>query len=228
MSKKSLIATISVASGLFIIFVVITAVILANGKAALPVDSSVAEWAYQIRGEKGNFAYWFFRIITECGYYYFAVSFILILAIVWKFKSKAWFLAAPVFIAWALHKIIKWIINRPRPDATLWWVNESSSSFPSGHSTTVTAIFVLVIFFIFISPYLKTWLKWLLSSVCGAVIILVPLSRVWFGVHYFTDVIAGMCLGGTCAVLGIMCYLIYKSKKQQKTNAQIENQVKEK
>lgn len=216
MSKKTLITTISVATGLFLVFAVVMAIVLANGKAALPVDAAIRDWAYDIRGEKGNFVYWFFRIITECGYVYFAVSFILILAIVWRFKSKAWFLAFPVLIAWALHKIVKWIVARPRPDSTMWWVTEHSTSFPSGHSTTVTAIFVLVIFFIFISPHLKTWLKWLLSCLCGAVILLVPLSRIIFGVHYFTDVVAGMALGGMCATIGIMLYMLFTSRNKKK------------
>ena len=220
MSKKALITLSCVASGLFVVFAAIMAVIMATGKVALPVDSAIANWAYDIRGEKGNFVYWFFRIITEFGYVYFTVGFILILAIIWKFKAKSWFLAAPVLVAWLLHKLIKLIVNRPRPDVAMWWATESSSSFPSGHSSTVTSIFVMVIFFIIISPMLKPWLKWLLGCLSGAVILLVPLSRIILGMHYFTDVIAGMCLGSLCALISIILYKVIIERKQKEKQPQ--------
>lgn len=217
MSKKSLIITLScVAGGLFALFAVIMAIVLANDNAALPVDTAVANWAYNVRGEKGNFVYWFFRIITEFGYTYVTVSIILIMAIVWRFKVKTWFLGVPVLVAWGLHKVIKWIVNRPRPDMTMWWATETSSSFPSGHSNTVACLFGLIIFFIIISPVLKTWLKWLLCSLSGLVIILVPLSRIILGMHYFTDVLAGLCFGGMCALIGILLYVILVKNKQPK------------
>lgn len=216
MSKKFLITTISVASGLFVLFAILMAIVLANGKAPFLVDTNVANWAYDIRGEKGGFYYWFFRIITELGYYYFVIAFILILGIVWKFKEKTWFLAGTVGTAFIMHELIKMIVQRPRPDEALWWMSEGSSSFPSGHSNTATCLFVLVIFFIIISPYLKVWVKALLTTLCSFAILLVPLSRIILGVHYFSDVIGGMLLGSCIAVLGMLFYKLYMSIKAKK------------
>ena len=142
------------------------------------------------------------------------------MAIVWRFKVKTWFLGIPVLVAWGLHKVIKWIVNRPRPDETMWWMTETSSSFPSGHSNTVACLFGLLIFFIVISPVLKTWLKWLLCSLSGLVIILVPLSRIILGMHYFTDVLAGLCFGGMCALVSIILYKVIIEKKQKEKQSQ--------
>ena len=152
MSKKVLITTISLVVVLSVLLSILIAVIFSVGKAALPADTSAANWAYSVRGEKGNFTYWFFRIITEMGYTYFVVGFIIILGIIWKFKAKTWFLGIPVLIAWLLHKLLKLIVARPRPDMSMWWMTESSTSFPSGHTNTATCLFVLLIFFVLISP----------------------------------------------------------------------------
>ncbi len=216
MSKKFWITSICVASLFFILFATIMAIVLANGNAALPIDSSIADWAYGVRGEKGNFTYWFFTIITELGHYYFVIAFLLIMAIVWKFKGKTWFLVLPVFATFVLHELIKLIVKRPRPDQSLWWGYESSTSFPSGHSNTATCLFILVIFFVIISPYLKPWLKAVLSSLCSISIVLVAVSRIILGMHYFTDVIAGIFLGATSATIGIIIYLVLKNKKKNK------------
>lgn len=229
MSKKFLISAISVACGLFLLFATIFALVLANGKAPFAVDTSIANWAYDIRGEKGNFFYWFFTIVTEFGHYYFLIAFFVVMAIVWKCKSKTWFLFGTVGVSWALGEIVKLIVQRPRPDSDMWWGFESSTSFPSGHSSTVICLFVLIVFFVVISPYLQKWVKGLLISLSCVAMVLVPLSRIILGMHYFSDVVAGMLWGGMFAVLGMLAYKLYlnfKAKKQANTQTQIEEQTK--
>ena len=76
MSKKFWITYICIASLLFLLFSTIMAIVLANGNSALPIDSSIADWAYGVREEKGNFTYWFFTIVTELGHYYFVIAFL--------------------------------------------------------------------------------------------------------------------------------------------------------
>lgn len=225
MSKKFLITTISIASVLLLCFLGLAVAVVLNEKMPFSVDTNIANWAYSIRGEKGGFTYWFFRIITELGYTYFVVALLLVVGIITKFKPKVWFMAIPVAVAWLLHKIIKAIILRPRPDSDLWWAVETSTSFPSGHSNTVACLFVLIIYFVITSPTIKLWAKYLISSLSVFAILLVPLSRIILGVHFFTDVIAGLILGSLCAVLGIIAYNIFvnlSAKKKQNTN---ENQI---
>ena len=226
MSKKFLITSICVASFLFLLFAAVLAIVLANNNAALPIDSIIANWAYDVRGEKGNFTYWFFTIITELGHYYFVIAFLIIMAIVWKFRGKTWFLVIPVFVTFVLHELIKLIVKRQRPDQSLWWGHESSTSFPSGHSNTATCLFVLVIFFIIISPYLKLWLKIVLSSLSSIAIALVAVSRIILGMHYFSDVIAGIFLGATSATIGIIIYYVFESKKNKQKEVKDENNIR--
>lgn len=229
MSKKFWIS-VSVAAGiLFACFLTITIVLSINGFAPLPIDTAVANWAYSVRGEKGGATYWFFRIITEFGYLYFTLFIIILMAIIWKFRSKTWFFAGTILVSWLLQQLIKAIVMRPRPDEALWWMTEGSSSFPSGHSITVACIFVLLAYFVISSPAIKTWVKYMIGTLSVAAIILVPISRIIMGVHYFTDVMAGLFFGALIAVLGIIAYnlfISYQNKKQNKIdeNSQKNNQ----
>ena len=209
MTKKFLITAGVSAGVLFAGFLVIAIILAVNGYAPLGIDSAIAEWAYSVRGEKGGATYWFFRIVTEFGYTYFCIAIILIMGIIWKFRSRTWFFAGTILISWVLQQIIKAIVDRPRPDETMWWMTETSSSFPSGHSITAACVFVLLAYFIIFSPAVKTWVKWVIGSLSTAAIILVPISRIILGVHYFTDVLAGVFFGAFVAVLGIIAYNLF-------------------
>lgn len=222
MPQKGLIATISIATILFLSLCAVTFAVVQNDNLPFPIDTTIANWAYEIRGEKGGFTYWFFRIITELGYTYFTVGILVLIAVLLKFKPKAFFIAIPVAVAWALHKLLKLLVQRPRPDFAMWWMTEGSSSFPSGHTNTATCLFVLIIFFVITSQSFKPWLKCLLASLSFIAIILVSLSRIILGVHFFTDVVGGILLGAFCATTSILIYQIIKYKKQKHIQSEIE------
>lgn len=221
MSKKFwLFAGIS-AGGLFVGFLTITIILACNGFSPLDIDLAIANWAYDVRGEQGGATYWFFRIITEFGYTYFVIFIIILMGVIWRFKSKTWFFAGTILVSWLLQKLIKFIVMRPRPDETLWWMTETSSSFPSGHSITVACVFILLAYFVLTSPAVKIWAKWLITSLSTLAIILVPLSRIILGVHYFTDILAGVFFGALIAVLGIIAFNLFKyimNKKKESTS----------
>ena len=221
MSKKFLLATLIPLGILLIAFIIIVSVLANANFSALPIDNIIAQWAYDIRGSKDSFMFWFNRIITELGYTYFVIFIILLMGIIWKFKSKTWFFGITILMSWIFQKIIKAIINRPRPDDTMWWMTESSSSFPSGHSITVACVFILLIYFVLTSETVKLWIKYLISALSILAIFFVGFSRIILGVHYFTDVIGGIIFGAIFALLGIIAYNIYlnirlknKDKKQ--------------
>lgn len=94
------------------------------------------------------------------------------------------------FLQQVLNRILKLIIQRPRPDLT-HLVHETNYSFPSGHAMAVTCLYSLLIYYLYHSQ-----LRYRKVLIAGGtlIIILVCLTRVYLGVHYFSDVFGGAML----------------------------------
>ena len=103
---------------------------------------------------------------------------------------------------------IKIIFNRPRPNIHRL-VELNSLSFPSGHTTSATIMY-LTLALIFIKLSKKGNINYfpILIAIIG--ILFIATSRVYLGVHYPTDTMAGMCLG---SVIVLTHNLIYYNKK---------------
>ena len=108
--------------------------------------------------------------------------------------------ATAIFVT-ILNKTIKTIVQRPRPDDILWLVPQGGFSFPSGHSITSMAVFGLMLYLIrhFVK---KRAVRNVLTAVMLILMFGIGLSRIYVGVHYPTDVLAGWCLG--YAVLSVL------------------------
>jgi undecaprenyl-diphosphatase len=90
--------------------------------------------------------------------------------------------------------VLKLTFNRPRPDVVAHLVHVSSTSFPSGHSLIAAVIYpTLGALLASLSVNRRTKLYYLLSAVF--IMLLVGASRMYLGVHYPSDVLAGLSLG---------------------------------
>lgn len=101
----------------------------------------------------------------------------------------------------------KQAIARTRPENPLFPMH--SFSFPSGHSTIAVSFYGFVgLMFILESKHKLNRAILLVATL--VLISLILLSRVYLGVHYLSDVIGGLLLGGLSATLGIGLYLWQK------------------
>ena len=88
---------------------------------------------------------------------------------------------------------MKNIFARPRP--VEWFlVNQGGYSFPSGHTTTATTLYGTLVMLINNSTD-KKWVNILTWTLMPIIIVLIGISRIFLGVHYTTDVLAGLMLG---------------------------------
>ena len=126
-------------------------------------------------------------------------------------RGAALLVAVSVAGGTLLSSLLKSGFDRPRPDLVSHAVEVSSASFPSGHAmlATVTyltlgALLVQVQERRHVQIYLLSW-GLLLSLLVGA-------SRVYLGVHWPTDVLAGWCVGAAWALLCAAIALILQRR----------------
>ena len=90
----------------------------------------------------------------------------------------------------------------------------SGGSFPSGHATGA-AVFFMTILFSLEKKVKDETVHILLAVVAFGLTLLTGLSRLYLGVHWFSDVIAGFALGMFWVTLSFLVFHKYKSKSKQ-------------
>ncbi len=124
-----------------------------------------------------------------------AITLICALGLGWKagWRSGA-LLIGGVGAAYGMNLLLKALFNRARPELA-WGIEVSGASFPSGHATLGCAMFGLIALLLLRIPGIGK--LWRAVIVCGAaaIILLMAASRVYFHVHYLSDVLAGLASG---------------------------------
>jgi len=87
--------------------------------------------------------------------------------------------------------LLKGFFVRPRPPSAPLGMNPS---FPSGHAQGSMVVYGLAIYLAFLR-WPRSWPRWVAAIGFGALIVLIGLSRLMLGVHYFSDVLAGQLMG---------------------------------
>ncbi|MBC2253216.1 phosphatase PAP2 family protein [Listeria welshimeri] len=126
-----------------------------------------------------------------------------------KVDMAIWF-GGIVLIGGALiPSIIKNIVQRPRPTYKL--IEQGGFSFPSGHSTGSTVFYGILAFFLILYVSHK-WLRLLIGIFMLGLVLFIMYSRVYLGVHFPSDVVAGFFIGNAVLFSGIGCYFIWNEK----------------
>ncbi len=132
------------------------------------------------------------KIITTIGSSYVIIPVCLISVVcLWKQKLGK-YIGVNLIIIFFSNQLLKNIIQRPRPEG-FRIVEQSGYSFPSGHSMVSMAFYGLFIYLIH-KKVKSPIIKWTCNIALSLLIIFIGLSRIYLGVHYASDVVAGFCL----------------------------------
>ncbi len=152
----------------------------------------------------------FFIAITNLVDFY-SLFIVLLITLIIATKRHALYLITNLITITFINKIMKLLINRPRP-INLALINQGGLSFPSAHAMVGTAFYGLIVFFILNS---KLKYKNIIALFLIVIILLIGISRIYLGVHYTTDVLAGFVLGVMGAIIYINCYQSSLNKKNK-------------
>ncbi|MDO8552110.1 MAG: phosphatase PAP2 family protein [bacterium] len=165
-------------------------------------DLQFEQALYTVRSPSlAQFYIWF----TELGDYKTVIPALTIIALIILAYKKRWALAAGLSACISGSYIavyaLKELIARPRPPGYLNMLSDNGYSFPSGHATFSFALYTFLLWIIWdsIPP---AWKKPTIGVV-AVLIIAIGYSRLYLGVHYPSDVLAGYVLGGIFVLLGI-------------------------
>jgi undecaprenyl-diphosphatase len=111
-----------------------------------------------------------------------------------KHKHEAVLFITVLVIGLLLNILLKMIFQRPRPDFDPILDMSSSYSFPSGHAMNSFIFYTILAYFVY--HFTRNKFLSLLAIVVALIFIfLIGLSRVYLGVHYPSDVLAGYIAG---------------------------------
>ncbi|AIS60031.1 phosphatase PAP2 family protein [Listeria ivanovii] len=126
-----------------------------------------------------------------------------------KIDIAIWF-GITVLVGGALiPSIIKNIVQRPRPTFKL--IEQGGFSFPSGHATGSTVFYGMLAFFLILYVS-KRWIQIMIAILALSIVIFVMYSRVYLGVHFPSDVVAGFLIGNGVVFCSIGCYFLWGEK----------------
>jgi undecaprenyl-diphosphatase len=184
-----------------LIFATMVVMLLTNNVTGL--DNSIYNI---IISSKSDAMTTFMTIITMMCNTEFIIVATLLLVLFIKNKKMGGMIASNVILCSVINTIIKHIFLRPRP-VGIKLIEQGGYSFPSGHSMMAVAFYGLLIYIIWNTKWKNVW-KIFTTTLLVILILLIGISRIYVGVHFASDVIAGLSI--SLSYLIIFIELIYK------------------
>ncbi|MEC2078653.1 phosphatase PAP2 family protein [Metabacillus fastidiosus] len=141
----------------------------------------------------------------------FLVLFIIIFAFLYKSSWQPLTIFIAVFLANVCNKLLKGIVERERPVVPGHEVD--GFSFPSGHAMVGIVLYGLIACFIANKIQSKTG-KMIVFIIAGIILLLIGISRLTAGEHYFTDIIGGFTAGGILLIVLQSGYSFLMNKRK--------------
>jgi membrane-associated phospholipid phosphatase len=190
-----------VALGLLWLFFLLSRAIFSNTFSAL--DNGLLMNLHQYENPVLDAIFWFFTTVGGIAGILIMTALVFAFLIWRKHYHAPWILALAVGGGVLINQGLKFFYERPRPDLWASDYRPATFSFPSGHAMTSFCFFAMLIWLG--NKYIsRTWLRRVWAVAMVFCILMVGLSRLYFGVHYPTDVIGGYIAAAAwiIAVLG--------------------------
>jgi len=149
------------------------------------------------------------RVVTELGAGWLPVIVCgsILLWLVWQRRFSTTIAIGGIFlVAKLLETGLKLSFERARPSVVPHLQDAGGYSFPSGHM--MTAVITYGLLAAVLVSQLRGRVRYVPPVVAAVIIAAVGFSRVYLGVHYLTDVLAGTLVAGACLILAVAALLL--------------------
>ena len=159
------------------------------------------------------------KVITQMGGAIALVTITIALLLFLKNKKIGIAIAINLGVATVLNLLLKHIVQRPRP-TEYRMISETGYSFPSGHSMVSMAFYGFLIYLIYKQVENKK-LKWGLIITLAILIVTIGISRIYLGVHYTSDVLAGFTISVSYLIVYtsiVKKFILEREEKNEEIN----------
>jgi undecaprenyl-diphosphatase len=185
-----------IASTLLLFFVILGYTVKFYPSKLVSIDSSIQSFIRSFRTHDLDTLVLSFTQCFNPQPAVFLVFALLLFLLLTSRKAEAlWTILSVIVVTLLLNPVFKLVFQRPRPSVS-HLVHETSYSFPSGHSSFAFLFFGLLLVFFNLNLTNKT-MQYIASSICMILACLVGLSRIYVGVHFPSDVLAGALLSAS-------------------------------
>lgn len=126
-------------------------------------------------------------------------------------RAEALLVLVAVLGGVAINSLLKIQFSRPRPDLFIPAAKVFTASFPSGHAA-FSAITYMTLAALLARTTERSRLRYYFVGMAVMLTFMIGVSRIYLGVHYPTDVLAGWCIGSAWA---LMCWAIMTRLQQE-------------
>jgi PAP2 family protein len=197
---------------ILITVVILTFLFLSQGYTNIlkPFDLKIISYIQSLENEYLTVFYKMITIIADT--YQSAIITILLVTFLYfkKHYREALFLAITMTTCGLAMPLLKNIFSRERPNFYRL-IEISGYSFPSGHTTSATTMYLTLA--IILLSIMKKLNKYFVFSIAVLGIVIIGGSRIYLGVHYPTDVMAGICLG--ISIVSTVYCLYYSNSSEE-------------
>ncbi len=197
-------------STIFAILLLLSFILLAIFVSNNPInefDISISRFVQQYRNANLDQLMIWISAFGNVAVAFVAIVITSLLFYVFKYKREALFIMAISFTG-LITLSLKFLFSRPRPTNQYVTLIESyqNHSFPSGHTLSYVVFFGFLIVLMQQLKSIPVYVRIIISLFAYFMFIVGPLSRIYLGAHWFTDIIGGLLIGLLYLILLNYCY----------------------
>lgn len=181
--------------------------ILVSNEATKAIDASTIEFVQSFSSPTVTYFMVFISFFGD-GFYPVVIFLSLALLLIFSGHKREFYFSFLIWFGPLASWFMKMLVSRTRPQEylTSGYPLPNDFGFPSGHAVFYVVFFGLVILYSLTLPRLKNIERKILIAISMSLILLIGLSRIYLGVHWPIDVLAGYLLGFALLELLVVVY----------------------